>query len=223
MDKDTTISELNKKLTAEEKRARKYVKYLFAYLISLIILIWPLKILLISSYMGAVIYNILCGTFLICAVLGIIHLMNINTKTNIFIKIVAYTGLVLSFLFIASLFSPLNVKNTLAKTKTYQDNQIYLSYSPNCKYCTKAKRSVNKAVKMYNTTHKRHVKLINLADEDNPLVQKAGNYIQYNGSIFKIKPNGDSTVVLYAASPLGKIKDPGPSEIYKKIIQVADN
>ena len=214
------------KLAALEKqRVRKFTIYLITYAIAGVLLYWPLRLILRNTYRGAITYLVLCSLLLLCVIITLASSVLIRPKKGkreLIAQIAIISAGTLAMLFMISRFAPLNVKNAQAKTSDFAVNQIYVTYSTSCPYCNKAASSMHKAVNMYNQTHKTPIKLIDL-HSSSPLADKAGNYIQFQGSMFILDKDGNfmnSTYTLHGKN--NQPKKPSPSMIYQKFVRLAE-
>lgn len=71
-----------------------------------------------------------------------------------------------------------------------QPNTTYLTYSPKCEYCQAAHDATADANAIYDSTHFKDLKVVNL-DKDTRLARQLKNIVPHTGSIVHIDKNGN--------------------------------
>lgn len=111
---------------------------------------------------------------------------------------------------LVNVFVPMVTPTSNGRQHLMTDN-TYVTFLPACPYCRKAHTNIKRAVNVYNLTHIRQLKFVNLAGSDE-LASAARHVVIHKGEILRINHRAQMTHVTYT---IGNAKGPlTPSTSY---------
>ena len=108
--------------------------------------------------------------------------------------------------------------------KTVQPHTVYVTYSDKCPYCKISESNMRHAVNLYNATHTKTVKVVDI-EKDTKLAKSVKQYIQKKGTVIVFGEKADqynSYQVVYTLSDLeGNPVRATPNHIYRYLVELS--
>lgn len=98
--------------------------------------------------------------------------------------------------------------------------RVYIAYDHDCPYCRAAHGNMQKAVSVYNMTHKNKANVINLDGKDE-LSKSVKHYVAHRGVTVTMKKNNKSIERIYTQGNNQGPLTPSASHIYNTIVKSA--
>ena len=150
-----------------------------------------------------------------------IIIKNSNSLNTLGIIIIwlARAQIVLNILFCLMLIHPI-FNGTGTPSGGLVKNTTYVAYDDTCPYCAKSKPNMNRAVFVYNQTHRNKVKMIDLKS-DKPISKEVTKYIKYKGSIVHMNKYGTVKTKIYTKGDKTGPIAASNSEIYELLREIS--
>lgn len=132
---------------------------------------------------------------------------------------IARLQIILNILFFSMLIHPI-FNGTRTPSGGIVKNITYVTYDDTCPYCEKSKQNLNRAVVVYNQTHRNKVKMIDLRS-DKPISKEVTKYIKYKGSIIRMDKNGTVKTKVYTKGDKHGPIETSNSEIYELLQEIS--
>lgn len=169
----------------------------------------------VSAY-AAITISVIVTTILLYIVIRNVYSLNKIGKTTIWVV----RGLItLNILFYLMLLYPVFYA-TGTPSGALKENTTYITYDEKCPYCEKSKVNMNRAVIVYNQTHKDKVKLIDL-NSNKPISSEVKQYIKYKGSIVRKNEDGTFKTKIYTKGDANGPVTSSNSEIYELVKNIS--
>lgn len=131
--------------------------------------------------------------------------------------ILSNIGIIILTLNILYLLFPI-VRLTTSPTGGIQNDTVYVAYSPKCKYCVAANSNLTKAVSIYNATHTRNVRVVNM-EKKSQTVTDILEYVDRVGTLIYIDNTGKAHTDFYTLGKGDTPIEPPVDYIYQKFRQ----
>lgn len=192
-----------------------------SYSLLFIIPIMSLKLPLIFNHTFLQAYVAITISMIINIIAYYIIIKNSNSLNTLGIIIIclARAQIILNILFCLMLIHPI-FNGTGTPSGGLVKNTTYVAYDDTCPYCAKSKPNMNRAVFVYNQTHRNKVKMIDLRS-DKPISKEVTKYIKYKGSIVHMNKNGTVKTKVYTKGDKHGPIAASNSEIYELLRDIS--
>lgn len=213
------LKNLYKKLTKKEQTDKYHILAYNLLFILLIIFVSILPFIFNHTFVSA--YTSITISVIVTTILFYIAIQNAYSLNKIGkIAIWAMKGLLtLNILFYLMLLYPV-FNATRTPSGALKENTTYITYDEKCPYCEKSKVNMNRAIIVYNQTHKNKVKLIDL-NSKKPISSEVKQYIKYKGSIIRKNEDGTFKTKVYTKGDNNGPVAASNSEIYDLIKNIS--
>lgn len=104
-------------------------------------------------------------------------------------------------------------------------NTVYVTHSDKCPYCKISETNMRLAVNMYNATHMKHVKVVDI-EKDTKLANSVKQHVQKKGTVIVFGDKVDqynSYQVVYTLSDLeGNPVKATPNHVYRYLVELSN-
>lgn len=122
-----------------------------------------------------------------------------------------------------------NRSDVSSKVTKMKPGVVYVTYSPKCNFCKKAEPARNAAVNLYNNTHTKQVKTVNI-DENTKLAKDIKKHLKYKG-MFIVQTDKNKRLITTTKPYTTGIKkngkvtpaEPNHKATYESLVQFVEN
>lgn len=156
----------------------------------------------------------------ICVIVGLVLYLELVAPyliaPNAFVRYVIYTCV-----YVLIVVGTTCADRQTNEVETISGDNIYIAYAPSCSYCRIAHEPALTAMRVYNASHMKAVRFVNL-DKDTPASRELVKHIDKKGSIVAYYKGEAASGMYTLKSPEGKPVKPSPQFVYEQLQEVSD-